>query len=114
MGGELFGKAFEHFIFQELTAHSHYSGKQYPVAYWRTASQFEVDFILGDREVAIEVKGVGEVSSKHLKGLKAFQEEYKPKHAIIVSCDRSPRRIGNILILPWQKFLAQLWAGDWM
>ena len=31
---EAFGKAFEHFIFQELVAHSHYSGSDYPVAHY--------------------------------------------------------------------------------
>ncbi|MEK9145964.1 MAG: DUF4143 domain-containing protein, partial [Elusimicrobiota bacterium] len=39
-GGESLGKAFEHFIFQELIAHSHYSSAQYPISYWRTSSQF--------------------------------------------------------------------------
>ena len=55
-GSELFGKAFEHFIYQEIYAHSRYSGKEYPIYYWRTASQLEIDFVLGDQEVAIEVK----------------------------------------------------------
>jgi predicted AAA+ superfamily ATPase len=56
-GSERFGKAFEHFLFMELCAHSRYSGLGYPLAYWRTASPLEVDFILGDSKVAVEVKG---------------------------------------------------------
>ena len=47
---ENFGKAFEHFIYQEMSAHSRYSNLHYPIAYWRTASQLEVDFVLGDHE----------------------------------------------------------------
>lgn len=78
-GSETFGNAFEHFIYQELYAHAQYSGKQYPIAYWRTTSQLEVDFILGDHEVAIEVKSTDNVQSHHLKGLKAFSEEYAVK-----------------------------------
>ena len=54
-GSEAFGAAFEHLIYQELYAHSHYSELEYSICYWRTASQIEVDFILGDHEVAIEV-----------------------------------------------------------
>ncbi|MBI5554480.1 MAG: ATP-binding protein, partial [Elusimicrobia bacterium] len=38
MHSEAFGKAFEHFMFQEIYAHSKYSGLDYPVAYWRTTS----------------------------------------------------------------------------
>jgi len=108
---EAFGRAFEHFVYQELTAHSRYSGLRYPVAYWRTASQIEVDFILGDPQVAIEVKGVDQVASHHLKGLKAFREEYKIQRSIVVSMDPRPRTVDGISILPWRVFLERLWAG---
>lgn len=110
-GNEIFGRTFEHFIFQEILAHSHYSGHNYPISYWRTSSGFEVDFILGEHEVALEVKGVPEVQPRHLKGLKAFHEEYKPKKTIIVSLDEKPRITNGISILPIKDFLIQLWAG---
>jgi uncharacterized protein len=109
---EIFGRAFEHFIWQEISAHSHYSGLAYPISYWRTASGLEVDFILGDRDVALEVKGVSQIQTQHLRGLKAFQEEYKTKQAIIVSLDTKPRKVGDITILPWKTFLENLWAGS--
>jgi len=112
MGTELFGKAFEHFIYQEIYAHSRYSDNEYPVYYWRTASQLEIDFVLGDHEVAIEVKATEQASSRHLKGLKAFCEEYTVKKAILVSNDHLPRLVDNILILPWKVFLNRLWAGE--
>lgn len=110
-GSEIFGRAFEHFILQEIIAHSHYSGLEYSVSYWRTASGFEVDFILGDKDVALEVKGVSEVHSQHLRSINAFQEEYKPKKAIVVSLDVRPRLIDSITIMPWKKFLDDLWSG---
>lgn len=111
-GSEMFGRAFEQFIFQEVVAHSHYSGAEYPISYWRTASGFEVDFILGDREVALEVKGVSEVHPHHLRGVYAFREEYKPKKTIIVSLDAKPRDINGISIMPWEIFVRNLWAGS--
>ncbi len=111
-GDERFGFAFEHFLFQELAAHRHYSGKDYPLAYWQTTSQLEVDFILGDPEVAIEAKAVKEVSSRHLKGLQAFREEYSVRKAIIVSLDKAPRKMGPIDVLPWKDFLSRLWGGE--
>lgn len=109
---EAFGRAFEHFIYQELSAHSHYSGARYPIAYWRTASQLEVDFVLGDHQVAVEVKGTEQAGPHHLRGLKAFREEYATKHAIVVSLDEKPRVVAGISILPWEVFLKRLWAGD--
>ena len=110
-GSDTFGHAFEHFIFNELIAHRHYSGIDYQLSYWRTASQYEVDFILGNNEIAIEVKSTEQASSKHFKGLKAFSEEYKAKRLIVVSNDKYYRRVNTIEIFPWADFLNQLWAG---
>jgi predicted AAA+ superfamily ATPase len=110
---ESFGKAFEHFIYQELVAHNHYSRLKYPISYWHTTSDIEVDFILGDHEVAIEVKGVEQVDSHHAKGLLSFQEEYTTKKSIIVSLDKRPRQLNNgTVVLPWEHFLQKLWNGE--
>ena len=111
-GSEAFGKAFEHFIYHEIYSYSHYSDKNFPVCYWRTASQIEVDFILGDNEVAVEAKSSNMVNLRHLKGLKSFAEEYRVKKLIVVSNDKYPRRVENISILPWRDFLERLWAGE--
>ena len=112
-GSEVFGRAFEHFICLEVLAHSTYSELFYSIAYWRTASQFEVDLVLGDHEVAIEIKATTQTRSRHLKGLRAFKEEYKAEKYILVSLDPSPRLTEDgILILPWEEFLKRLWSGD--
>ncbi len=111
-GSEMFGNAFEHFIYQELVAHSHYSGIQYPMYYWRTTSQIEIDFVLGDHEVAIEVKSTANANPRHAKGLKKFAEEYKVKKQILVTNDSFPRQMDNTLVLPWNIFLQKLWAGE--
>ena len=110
--GELFGRAFEHFIFTEIVAHSSYRGLDYKINYWRTKSGLEVDFILGGGEVAIEVKGTSNVSNKNLQPLKAFMNEYSPKKALVVCNEKMERVIGNIRILPWRIFLKNLWSGD--
>jgi predicted AAA+ superfamily ATPase len=112
MGSESFGKALEHFIYLELYAHSKYSDLNYLISYWRTASQIEVDFILGDHEVAIEVKSSNMVTLRHIKGLKSFADEYQVKKLIVVSNDPYPRKIENVDILPWNLFLDKLWAGE--
>lgn len=111
-GSEAFGHCFEHFIYLEIYAHSKYSGLLYPISYWRTASQIEIDFVLGDHEVAIEVKGSQQINSRHLKGLKSFAEEYRVKKLILVSNDPIPRQMDQITVLPWKIFLDKLWAGE--
>jgi uncharacterized protein len=111
-GSELFGRAFEHFLFMELSAHASYSGLRYPISYWRTASQIEVDFILGDHEIALELKGTSSAQPHHLRGLLAFGDEYRTRRRILVTCDPKPRLFeSKIEILPWKVFLEDLWAG---
>jgi predicted AAA+ superfamily ATPase len=111
-GSELFGNAFEHFIYNELYAHSGYSGKDYPIYYWRTASQIEIDFVLGNHDVAIEVKATSNVQSRHLKGLKSFSEEYAVNKLVLVCNEPLPRISEGVRILPWKVFLEELWSGE--
>lgn len=111
-GSELFGRAFEHFMWMEIVAHSSYSELFYPITYWRTSSGFEVDFVLGDSEISIEVKSTDSANTTHLKGLRRFKEEYTVRRSILVSLDPKPRKTEDqIEILPWQMFLEQLWSG---
>lgn len=112
VGSEAFGSAFEHFIYHELYAHSNYSELNYAISYWRTTSQIEVDFILGNHEVAIEVKGTDNIQERHLKGLKSFSEEYTVNKLIVVSNDPLERKMGNILVMPWKVFLEKLWGNQ--
>ncbi len=111
-GSEAFGKAFEHYIYHEIYTHSSYSDLHYDFSYWRTASQLEVDFILGDHEVAVEVKATYHANPRHLKGLKSFAEEYRVKKLILITNDPLPRKLGDIMILPWREFLDRLWEGN--
>lgn len=107
---EAFGKAFEHFMFQELKAHAHYSGLNYPISYWRTTSQYEVDFVLG-HNVAVEIKSTEEINSKQLRGLNAFGEEYPGMKRFLVSRDPTPKKYEGVRAVPWTQFLEELWSG---
>lgn len=110
--GELFGKAFEHFIFMEITAHNSYNELDYEINFWRTKSGLEVDFVLGGGEVVIEVKGTTRVENRDLRPLIAFIEEYSPRKALVVCNEREERVHGGIRIMPYRKFLRDLWQGE--
>lgn len=109
--GELFGKAFEHFILMQIAAHSSYNELDYEINFWRTKSGMEVDFILGKGEIAIEVKGSSRVDNRDLKSLSAFIEEYSPRKAFVVCNEKAKRVHGQITVIPWRMFLDDLWEG---
>ncbi len=110
--GELFGRALEHFIFMEIRAHRYFSDQDYAIHFWRTKSGLEVDFVLGDGEVAIEVKGSNRIDRSELRPLMAFRDEYRPSESLVVCNERIERVHERIRILPWRVFLRDLWAGQ--
>jgi predicted AAA+ superfamily ATPase len=109
--GETFGRALEHFVLMEIQAHRSYRELDYGVHFWRTKSGLEVDFVLGDGEVAVEVKGTSRIDPSELRSLRAFVADHRPRRAILVCNERAPRIVEGIEILPWREFLARLWGG---
>ena len=65
-----YGKLFETYIAEELSAYLDYNKRKEKLSYWRTRqSSFEVDFVIGD-DVAIETKTTKLVNeNKDLRGL---------------------------------------------
>ena len=110
------GAALEHYILMELIAYRGLNNLDFDIKFWRTASGLEVDFILGDAEVAIEVKINDRISAVDLHGLISFQKQYHPKQTLVVNTAPRKRRLtidGNhVDILPWETFLNMLWRGD--
>lgn len=115
--GKEAGAAFEHWILTELIAYRGLNDLDFSISYWRTKSDLEVDFILGDGEVAIEVKISNHVDRRDLRGLEAFIKEHQPKRAYSVSLTPKAKKIslssGDYVIdLPWQDFIKKLWNKE--
>jgi predicted AAA+ superfamily ATPase len=102
-----FGEAFEAYIHHEIKAYCDYNAG-YDLSYWRSTSGFEVDFIINGK-TAIEVKGKANITRKDYKGLTAIKEEELLKNYILVTLEDTPRKDGDISILPWKDFIANLW-----
>ena len=112
LGSAEFGKSFEHYILMEILAYKAYCSPDLPVAFWRTSTGQEVDFILGDKEAAIEVKGGARVHAGDLSALKAIGEDGPVKKKIVVCLEPEPRQLERgTRIIPWRLFLEELWAG---
>ncbi len=93
---ELFGKAFETFVANQLDADF----------FWRDAYKNEVDLILTKPELtAIEIKS-GELKERDLSSLEKFIKKYKPKKSFVVSYDIE-KKIGNMQIIPFYKYLLE-------
>jgi predicted AAA+ superfamily ATPase len=108
-----FGHSFENYILMELKAYQAYRNPELDIRYWRTSTGFEVDFVLGEMEVAIETKASRSVHSAHTRAIRALREEHRVGRAVIVSLEKHPRTLEpGLQVLPWQDFLERLWAGE--
>ncbi len=109
--GEAFGRGLEHFLLMELLTHRSYRDLGYGIHFWRTKSDLEVDFVLGEGEVAVEVKGASRVDPSDFRSLRAFVGDNRPRKAILVCNERAPRVVDGVEVLPWREFLSRLWGG---
>ncbi|MBM4299499.1 MAG: ATP-binding protein, partial [Deltaproteobacteria bacterium] len=113
-GSELFGKAFENWVFHELSAYNAYQEKFATLSYWRLASGIEVDFIVNDMELAIEAKATARVTSDHLKNLRSLVDDQPQVKQRVVICleSQSRKTEDGILILSANDFCQRLATGD--
>jgi predicted AAA+ superfamily ATPase len=106
---EAFGKAFEHFLIQEIRAYLSYRQINLPLCYWRTVvGHYEVDAVIGD-ELAIEIKASDKFDERWLTGLKELKAEKKVKRHFAISRDPIQRQVGGIEVMPYDLFLNRLW-----
>lgn len=111
-----FGSLFEQTIFCELKAYLDYHRLSDCLYYWRSTSQFEVDFLVRNRRdqwIAIEVKSSTKPSPKDFKGFFALEEDLELKKKIVVCLASQPRTTDKkVDILPFRTFLEMLWADQ--
>lgn len=115
-GTETFGKAFENWVHHEVSVHVRTLTTPYLISYWRLSSGIEVDFVLGDAEIAIEVKGKSRIQKGDLRNLEHFQQDYPEVRQRIVVCCEPRTRVteSGIRILPYQDFIRHLWHGHFV
>ncbi|MCG2754512.1 MAG: DUF4143 domain-containing protein, partial [Desulfobacteraceae bacterium] len=107
-----FGEAFEAYIHHEIKTYCDYK-VGCDLCYWRSTSGFEVDFVVNGK-TAIEVKGKANITRKDFKGLTAIKEEELLENYILVTLEDTPRKDGDICILPWKDFIANLWQDAYV
>lgn len=112
-GAENFGKALENWLYHELSVWSRCLPGGREIAYWRLSSGIEVDFVLGDAEVAIEAKGKRRVHAGDTRHLQQFRREYPGVRDLVVVCLEERPRVTDegVRVLPYRIFLDELWSG---
>ncbi len=113
LGSAEFGKSLEHYILMELKAYQAYRAPDLAITFWRTSAGQEVDFLLGDKQVALEIKSSARVHEGDIRPMRALTEDGPVKKCIVVCLEKEPRRLTkDVQALPWKMFLDLLWDGE--
>ena len=104
-----YGHAFESWVLHELVAYTDATRRDSEIAYWRTRTGYEVDFVVNGC-VAIEAKTTRSATKNDIKGLAAIGDEGTFRHRILVCNEPRAREVDGIHILPWKEFIDRLWT----
>ncbi len=113
LGSAEFGSSFEQCILFELKAYQAYRNPELQITFWRTSTGREVDFIVGDKLLAIEIKSSSRIHKNSIGPLLDLLEDGPVKKCCVVCLENEPRWIHpDIEVLPWRIFLERLWNGE--
>jgi uncharacterized protein len=108
---KVMGQLFEQFVGLELLHLARSHGKRITLNFWRDLAGREVDWILSytDKIIPIEVKWSDKPTSKDASHLKTFLSDYNLQRGYIVCrCARARKLDDQIIALPWQEGLEEL------
>lgn len=110
---EIDGQALEGLVAQHLRAWNAYGGERHQLAFWRTRSGVEVDFVVYGPEGfwALEVKNTDRLRDEDLRGLRTFREDYPEAQALFLYRGRERLKRRDVLCLPCEEFLRNLVPG---
>ncbi len=110
------GFLFETFILNEIRAYLSYAQLHYPLFYWSSHDDVEVDIFLETRKgfIAIEIKSASRWEKKYHRGFLRLAEEcgIKKMKCYGIYTGERPLHTDNITIYPFLHFLKKLWEGD--
>ena len=90
-----------------------YSGDRFELAFWRTRSGVEVDFVVyGEGGFwAIEVKNSASARREDVRALRSFRDDYPECEPFLVYRGRDRLVVDGVLCIPAEEFLVNLRPG---
>ena len=104
--GQIIGPLFEQFIICEAHRLNHYKDTDYTFSYLATQGGLEIDLIVerpGQKTVLVEIKSGKNIQEQRLAHLRSIKADYPDFEAVCFSQEKNARKVGDVLIVPWQE-----------
>ncbi len=111
---EIAGAALEGLVAQHLRAWIDYSQNDCRLAFWRTQSKSEVDFVVWGRSGfwALEVKHTATIRPRDLRALKAFRQDYPEAEVRLLYRGAETLLVDGIRCVPCADYLLGIVPGE--
>ena len=109
-----YGELFESFLINEIHRLNSYYEKNYRLSYLATKNDAEVDLVLskGQKHFAIEIKSPETIDETEVRSLEKMSASIKGlEQSYYLSQCRAKRKIGKVICMHWQDFLAEFEQG---
>ena len=107
------GRLFEQWIVLECLRKVDYADSEARLYFWRTNHGAEVDLLVekhGKVRLAVEIKAKKTISGADLSGMREFADAHPPVPLVVVALVPEEHRLGPVLVLPYERFLARFEA----
>ncbi len=108
-GTSYYGELFESFVIVEIFKLATYYQPEYKFSYFMTGAGVEIDLIVerpNQPLLLIEIKSSSEVHADDLRNLRQISTELGPCEAICLSNEARKKKMGGVIIYPWQEGIA--------
>ncbi len=106
-----YGSLFESYVVNEIQRNLVYASKSFQLSYFRVDDRNEIDLILeraGHPTYLIEIKSTTYAHEDHVAQLNHYAKNFANSVPLLISLDKTRKKIGQTLCLPWTEALAEL------
>lgn len=114
-GTSYYGELFESFIITESMKLATYHQKEYKFSYLMTSTGAEVDLVVerpAEKTLLIEIKSATHVDKTDINKLAKIASDIDNCEAVFFTNETRPRKVGDIMIYPWQEGIQQYFLAD--
>jgi predicted AAA+ superfamily ATPase len=110
-----YGELFEQFIIVECFKLASYFKREFKLSYIMTETGKEIDLIVerpGQKTLLIEIKSSDNVKDEDLRSIQSLAEDFGECEIVCLSCNPRKKKIGNVLVYPWQKGIEHFFVTE--
>lgn len=109
-----YGRAFEHFWILEIIRQNAYRQADFSFSYFGT-HDIEIDLVIerpGKPLLFVEIKSSEHVKDSDLRPIRTLADGVKNSEALCLCREPRKRKVGNVLVCPWQEAFEEIGLGN--